>query len=173
MIQSKKEETLCRPITKRRQTDYQKQKVREANTTHGMRYLKVYGVWSEMKQRCDNQNSRYYYNYGGRGISYDPRWKFFKNFIKDMGIPPKGHSLDRIDNNGNYCKDNCKWSTRFEQMNNTRQTNFFTSRGKTLSSIEWSKILNISNKTLNRRKADGWTDEQIVNTPKNKNKLLI
>lgn len=173
MNQLKKVLTLSRQITGRKQTEYQKLRVSETFTTHGMSKTKVYKVWAEMKQRCDNPNSRYYYNYGGRGISYVKRWIRFENFLKDMGQPPAFRSLDRINNDDNYCKKNCKWSTRSEQMNNTRHTNFFTFNGVTLSSVEWSRILGISNKTLNRRKNEGWSDEQTVNTPKNKNRIIV
>lgn len=79
-----------------------------------------YVSWCAMKQRCDDPNRKDYHYYGGRGITYDPRWSKFTEFYKDMGDPPVDHkgerlSLDRKDVNGNYCKDNCKWSDRSEQ----------------------------------------------------------
>lgn len=80
----------------------------------------TYNSWDCMKQRCKNPNNKAYKNYGGRGITYDKRWEDFENFIKDMGVRPKGKTLERIDVNKNYCKENCKWATRLEQQHNMR-----------------------------------------------------
>lgn len=76
--------------------------------------------WKSMKSRCDDPAREEYKNYGGRGITYDPRWWWFENFLTDMGLRPQGLTLDRVDNNGNYSKDNCRWATWSEQMLNTR-----------------------------------------------------
>lgn len=79
-----------------------------------------YRVWASMKQRCLNQNSTRYARYGGRGIVICDQWKNdFQAFLNDMGMRPSpGHSLDRIDNDGNYTPDNCRWATRSEQQRN-------------------------------------------------------
>lgn len=90
-------------------------------TTHGKRFTRVYYVWNSMKQRCLNPNSQHYSYYGGRGISIDEKWLKFDNFYADMGDPPKGLTLDRINNDGNYCKENCRWASRSEQNKNKRQ----------------------------------------------------
>jgi hypothetical protein len=79
-----------------------------------------YRSWNNMKNRCNNSNLKEYKNYGGRGITYDKRWEDFREFYKDMGERPEGTSLDRIDVNGNYCKENCRWSTKEEQQRNQR-----------------------------------------------------
>lgn len=84
-----------------------------------MRHIKTYRCWSDMKRRCDNPKQKFYQNYGGRGISYDQRWKVFPNFLKDMGEKPEGMSLDRKNNNRNYSKKNCRWATWAEQNRNT------------------------------------------------------
>lgn len=80
----------------------------------------TYSSWNSMKQRCNNEKAPGYKNYGGRGITYDKNWEKFENFVNDMGTRPKNTTLDRLDVNGNYCKENCKWSTKLEQQHNLR-----------------------------------------------------
>lgn len=104
-----------------------------------------------MKRRCRDVKNKSYNNYGGRGISYCEKWEKFLGFLEDMGIQPKGYMLDRIDNDGNYCKENCRWATRKEQMNNSRNNRRFTINGETKTSSEWAKKLNIKQNVLNMR----------------------
>lgn len=81
----------------------------------------LYSVWYNMLWRCLDPNCTQYKNYGGRGISVDPIWYSFHTFVKHMGPCPPNRTLDRIDNNGNYCKSNCRWATRYTQTYNTRR----------------------------------------------------
>lgn len=91
------------------------------NYRHGMYKTKVYAAWLSMLNRCNNPRATRYSYYGGRGVKVCKRWRKFENFFEDMGQPPtKGHSLDRINNNGNYEAKNCRWATRSEQMKNRR-----------------------------------------------------
>lgn len=77
-------------------------------------------TWRAMKARCDQPKHQAYPYYGGRGITYEPRWTLFEHFLADMGLRPDGMTLDRKDTNGHYTADNCKWATKLEQMKNQR-----------------------------------------------------
>ena len=79
----------------------------------------TYNSWYGMKARCDNPNRPNYKDYGGLDIGYDPRWRFFENFLEDMGERPTGTTLDRINNNQHYTKDNCRWATPAQQTQNS------------------------------------------------------
>lgn len=95
---------------------------------HGMSGTPEYSSWQSMKERCRNPLSPAYENYGGRGISYDPSWESFEAFYEDLGERPEGMSLDRIDVNGNYCKENCRWTTTTIQNFNRRKIEDSTSK---------------------------------------------
>lgn len=92
----------------------------ESITTHGMHGTPTYQTWEGMISRCNNPNNSKFQDYGGRGITVCPKWLFFKSFYKDMGIKPEKLTIDRIDNNKGYYKENCKWSSRLEQIRNQR-----------------------------------------------------
>lgn len=99
---------------------YRRERTSEEKKTHGKTLTPTYVSWSHMIQRCTDPNHKYYSNYGGRGITIDPRWLTFENFYEDMGERPQGTSLDRENNDLGYFKDNCRWATRTEQANNRR-----------------------------------------------------
>lgn len=118
-------------------------------------YYPLYRVWSDMKSRCMNKNDKSYERYGGRGISVCEEWMQFKNFEKDMLSTYKhGLTIERIDNNGNYNKSNCRWATLQEQAQNTRNIERafrITFNGKTKTIREWAEIIGIKRRTLSMR----------------------
>jgi len=99
-----------------------KQAKKRHNTTpkHRLSRSRVYEIWAGMLKRCDEPKHASYKYYGGRGISVCDRWRTFENFLADMGHPPDGTSLDRIDNDGNYEPTNCRWATAAVQAKNKR-----------------------------------------------------
>lgn len=107
---------------------YHKERVIETSITHGMTGTKIYRAWTNMKRRCDDESNDFYKDYGGRGITYCTRWKDFVCFYDDM-IPNyfDGASLERVDVNGNYCKDNCTWIDLKDQAKNRRKPSNNTS----------------------------------------------
>ena len=88
--------------------------------THGMSKTKTYHVWNNMRGRCFNEKDPSYKNYGARGITVSERWLTFENFLEDMGHPPEGLSIDRIDNELGYSKENCRWTDISTQNTNKR-----------------------------------------------------
>jgi hypothetical protein len=105
---------------------WNRERVRGRFTKHGHakpgNRTRAYQCWDGMRQRCSNPNCPAYPNYGGRGIRVCDDWEIFENFFADMGHPPRGRSLDRIDVNGNYEPSNCRWATILEQARNKRPT---------------------------------------------------
>lgn len=100
-------------------------------TKHGKCFSKAYSSWSHMLDRCKNENHRWWHRYGGRGIVVCERWNSFDSFYADMGDPPPKHSIDRIDNDGNYEPSNCRWATAKQQLSN---------RGKFKRRNGWLKV---------------------------------
>lgn len=113
------------------------EKTGKRNTTHGGRKSKEYDAWASMRKRCSNKNNKRFGDYGGRGITICDRWSKFENFRDDMGCRPDNTSIDRIDVNGNYCPENCRWATMKEQMRNTRRSIVVEIDGVSKTVSEW------------------------------------
>jgi len=112
----------------------------------------LYKKWTEMKQRCQNPNNPSFKDYGGRGICVSKRWLNFANFQKDMVASYRpGLTLERIDNNGNYSRANCRWATKKEQANNRRSSHLIIFRGQTKTLSQWAEKIGVRLGTLNQR----------------------
>lgn len=136
------------------------------NYRHGMTGTPIYKKWEAMKRRCYNKNEKSYSNYGGRGIKVCDRWLDFFKFWNDMGNCVKGESLERIDNNGNYCKENCIWIPMALQAKNKRSVILYEFDGKKLCLADWSRLLKIPRATLRARiKEYKWSIEEALTTP--------
>jgi hypothetical protein len=135
-------------------------------TTHGLSKTPTYVSWKNMKTRCTNTNTPKFYNYGGRGVSYDPKWETFEGFYQDMGDRPSlNHSLDRVDPNGHYTKNNCRWATVGEQNLNKRDNVRHSFGGESKTLVEWAESLGVPAKRLYNRYANGWDIERVLTTP--------
>jgi len=145
-------------------------------TKHSMSRTRFYGVYRDMKQRCNYEKDKQYNLYGGRGIKCE--WNSFLDFKKDMYKSYIKHkkkypeyrntSIDRINNNGNYCKENCRWATHKIQQCNKSTTAYITYNGVTKTRQEWSKITGIPNYSIYNRIKRGHTLDQVFCTPKGK-----
>jgi hypothetical protein len=132
--------------------------------THGLSKTSVYKSWSMMKSRCNNPEYSHYSYYGGRGITVCKEWEeSFEVFLEDMGPKPEGFTLDRIDNEKGYYKENCKWSTREEQVDNRRNKVNLTLNSLTFSVKEWAEILGVKRSQIYLALYNGATLEGYIN----------
>lgn len=109
---------------------------------------RTYNTWAQMRARCSNPNLPNFPRYGGRGITVCERWNSFQNFLADMGERPDGMTLDRKDNDGPYCKENCEWKTVKHQQRNRRNNVNVTFNGRTQCASDWADELGIGRNTL-------------------------
>jgi hypothetical protein len=139
-----------------------------ALTKHGKTGSKVYSAWQGMSTRCYYENCVEYHNYGGRGITVCTRWReSFENFYADMGDPPsKEYSIDRIDNDGNYEPENCRWATRKEQSRNRQNNRVITFGGLSMIAADWAEALNLPVGTVYYRLRKGLSPEEILRVNK-------
>lgn len=143
------------------------EKTVERQTTHGRRNTSEYNVWRSMRDRCFNPNSEYSAEYAGRGIIVCQRWnESFSDFFADMGARPSpSHTIDRIDNDGNYEPGNCRWATKREQANNRRSNRRLTFMGVTCGVSEWADRQGLGRSTVEWRIKRGWSVERALTTP--------
>lgn len=133
----------------------------------------TYNSWRSMKARCYDSSAISYKNYGGRGITVCPEWiNDFARFLKDMGERPEGTQIDRLDVNGNYTPENCRWATRKQDSRNRRTTRNLTIDGVTQTSVDWSEQLNVDLKLINNRLRRGYSDKEALFGKPNKNGTL-
>ena len=129
---------------------------------------RLYNIWCGMKQRCYNPNSTVYHHYGGRGISVCPTWRnnfaAFRDWSMSNGYT-KNKSIDRIDPNGNYCPENCRWASRSQQQRNKRNSQTAIYKGRETSLADIAEKTGISLRTLRSRiQILGWSVEKAVST---------
>lgn len=145
---------------------------RDSIVTHGFTSRKsnrhpIYATWMSMRTRCSSPNATAYECYGGRGISVCERWNnSFEKFFEDMG--PSwffGATIERIDNNGNYCPENCKWATRKQQARNRRTNRILEVGGMIMSVCEWAELFNINATTIHTRLLSGMSPSDAVIKP--------
>jgi hypothetical protein len=126
-----------------------------------------YRSWISMKARCCNTKSEFYSEYGGRGIKVCLHWlDSFENFLKDMGErPSKNHSIDRIDVNGDYCPENCRWATDKQQARNKRNNVYLEYKGEKRLLLEIAEEVGMNQKILHQRISRGWDITLAIETP--------
>jgi hypothetical protein len=143
---------------------------REKNGTfkrkHGMYGTRLYHIWNNMMGRCRNVNNKDYEDYGGRGIMVCPDWEESSTFFE--WAKASGYSdeltIERVDVNGDYCPENCRWATNNEQQINRRNNKELTYNGETHCVAEWGRITGIPHQTITSRLRYGWTIEETLTT---------
>lgn len=130
------------------------------NEKHGQTDSPTWRSWLQMRRRC-REHPRYV------DITYDPRWEDFDVFLADMGERPAGHTLDRIDNNGDYQPDNCRWATYAVQANNRRNSLYVTFDGETKSVSQWARDVGLPSGALHNRIKRGWSVDDALHIPLN------
>lgn len=114
-------------------------------------------AWGQMIKRCYDPLHHKFPRYGLRGIRVCERWIIYRHFLEDMGERPEGKTLNRINNDGDYCPINCEWATPKQQARNTSQTKLVTYNGQTKSVSEWAELTGIKRRTLSKRLQSGWS----------------
>lgn len=148
---------------------YRDEKIRQSHITHNMSNSRIYSIYKDVIKRCKNKNTIAYKNYGDRGITVCQEWlDDFMNFYN--WAMANGYNttltIDRIDVNGNYEPNNCRWITKSEQSSNTRKNHFLTFKGETKTISEWSRITKIDHRKICKRIIHyGWSVERTLTTP--------
>lgn len=129
-----------------------------------------YMTWQAMTQRCSNPKSPKWHRYGERGIAICERWRKFDNFLADMGERPKGMTLDRINNDGDYEPSNCRWATPMTQGNNRGNNRIVKVGDETMTISEASRRLGGGRSSVRYRLSNGWSEQDAVSIPLNSRK---
>jgi hypothetical protein len=128
----------------------------------------TYNTWGHMLSRFRNEKHLQYNDYGGRGITVCESWHKFESFLADMGEKPEGMSLDRVDNDQGYFKENCRWADSKTQIRNRRVSPMVEWEGKQVNIAELCEIKGIKWRMVYERMRSGWTIERAINTPSRK-----
>lgn len=140
-----------------------KETMRDRNTKHGLSSASAtYRTWKDMRQRCMNSKNSDWKNYGGRGVSVCKEWDDFAVFLADMGERPQGMTLDRIDVNLGYSKENCRWADAKTQANNKTSNHVITLLGRSQTLQAWAEETGIKRETIAARVRAGMPDEKIL-----------
>lgn len=146
---------------------WKRETAKEMLTKHGKRNTRLYHIWSGMKDRCNNPRNIGYNLYGGRGIKVCEEWSqdfmAFYQWASENGYTDK-MTIDRIDANGNYYPENCRWETQKAQQNNRRNNHVISFNGGTHTLTEWAEITGIKSSTIYGRLKRGWTIERALTT---------
>ena len=146
----------------------------EGASTHRLTRTRAYRSWFAANKRCLDPNNKQYPDYGGRGITVCKGWQSVENFVADMGQPPQGLTIDRINNDGGYwcghCEQciannwpkNCRWTDWETQNRNQRSNHYITALGKTMTVVEWVHETGIPKNTILNRLNRGWNEEKAV-----------
>lgn len=143
-------------------------KKRKNRLTHGLSKTRIYRIWAEIKKRCNSKSQRdNHSSYTDRGIKYCSKWERFEGFYEDMKDGYKDNlTIDRINNDKGYSKNNCKWSTPKEQANNRRSNKFYKYLGKKYTQAQLSEKFNVNYGTLVSRIRYGWSVSDAINIPR-------
>lgn len=152
----------------------QKERTSAARKIHGMSNKRFYNIWSNIKLRCTNKNHSLYGRYGGRGITVCKEWRNFNNFYNDMyesylkhcnDFGEKETTIDRINNDLNYTKNNCKWSNKLEQENNKSTSRYVEYNDNIYTLSNLCRKYNVPYKLIHKRLTLGWTIDDAINVP--------
>lgn len=158
---------LLRGLTQSCGCGEQQARCKNLRRTHGGSHTTEYSIWSQMKRRCADSTSKSYVYYGGRGIRVCDAWRdSFETFLADVGPRPSPcHSIDRINNNGNYEPGNVRWATRKEQARNSRHNHLLTFEGRTQPMSAWVEERALTFAALKKRIKRGYTIDRALTTP--------
>lgn len=137
-------------------------KFESRNVRHGMSKTRIHRIWRGMMNRCYNKNDQVYKRYGARGITVCERWHTFENFLADMGEPPDGLTIDRVDNDGSYEPSNCEWATDLQQSNNRGCVIRLTVGDQTKTIRAWSDETGLAPGTIASRIRLGWSPDRCI-----------